>query len=326
MKRIAFLLCAASALVAIITAPALAQVAAPRLNPNAFEADNAINPATVPWSGPSRIGLGILDGSEERTVNGVTTPDSEQKSKYVVQGRYVGENFAVSAETAKVEYTSSNNPTQSAEFDVAVVNGAFVIGEMFSIGIGLQNLTGEFKDSTAPADSNKAEFTLPQVGLALNFDGFSLGASTGTETIKKTSVSPPAADVQEEVDRKVTRAGVGYAMRDSDKGLHIEAFKETKEYADFTNLNDDNEEDSTGVVLEVVFANILLGVEAVSTEKNDKTGKLSSEKDAKLFSIGWVPEQGLSVTVTVEQDETTNPFNSTVSNEDSTFVGVAWLF
>lgn len=320
--------------VLIIFASAVqAQVAAPRLNSIIPEAPDAFNPATLPWSGPSRVGSQLMyESTKEATVNDVTTTTGEGEGKYNVQGRYVGETFALSAEALKIDSTFPNVSSTMVD-EASMVNAAVLLGDMFSIGVGQQN-SNHFVDDTdavilAPVPATwEVDSALLQVGLTAQlFEGFFLGGSAGTDTITHTATTSTGFYASEEQDRSVKRMGVAYFARDGDGGFHLEAYKEIKEFVEFTDadLGIEEEIDTTGVVLEVVFANILLGVESIGSEFSDATS-VAWELTDQAFSIGWVPEEGFSVTATVRQAETTYPYSTGVENEESSFVGIAWLF
>ncbi len=149
-----------------------AQIAAPRLNPIAIEVD-VVNPAVLPWDGPSRIG-GALGQAELENPLVAASPDAEGDAA-ALKLRWVGENFAFGVDASRVErdidpgVPGVGGGTQ--EFKNLVAGVAFQTGEVFSVGIGQQT-----EESKAPAVVNlpppifvnfTVTTTLPVVGATL---------------------------------------------------------------------------------------------------------------------------------------------------------------
>jgi len=322
-----------AALVAAMAGPVLAQVAAPHLNPIYPESIDAFNPATLPWSGPSRIGGAIkYDSTTERNTGGVNDLVQEGSGKFLGQARWVGEIFSLSAEALQIDTTYPDS-TNTAEFRASMVNGAVLVGGFLSIGIGQQHSGFIIEDPSGNNPSGspgtfEQENTLNQAGLSLEMGtGVFLGVSGGTETIKENRMVPALGqDEMEEQERDVRRGGLGYYARGDSGGFHVEIYRETKEFAEFKILDDLDEEDTSGVTFEVVFSDFLLGARKIATERNDLTG-VTGKKDDQSFSLGWVPGQGLAITATLFRGETTDPTKPDVVDEDeATYVAIAWLF
>ena len=293
-----------------------AQVAAPRLNPIAIESSKIdstkpSNPATLSWSGPSRVGAGFLDVErEDEPVGGPVTLDAEGDGT-LWQARWVGEMFAVGAEIQQIDLDLPGGGSE--EFDSSLVGVAFQGGEIFSIGIGQ-----ETREITVPGASQ--EETLPFWGATLRLvEVLYLGVATGDATVERT-----VGGITAEADRSVTRFGVAYQWRDGDHGLHLEVYREERDSISTPTLGED-EEETDGFTVEIVFANILIGAEFITTDFNDNAGVFQMDQEETTLSLGWAPGQGLAIVASlVENEETDNIGNAKTT--DTTSIAVAWLF
>jgi hypothetical protein len=306
---------------------AQAQVAAPRLNPVFPESFGTINPGTMPWSGPSRVGAGVLQIEVKDPAGG--PPEVLEKGKGpMVQGRVVVENVAVGAEALSVELDV--DPSQvggltgvTHKLDVSAIQAGVRFGEVFSIGIGQQK---EKETSDFPGiGSTSTEETLPMVGVTLRLGGvFYLGAAGGTATIKESGGGGSA-----EADRSVKSFGVAYHKRDADQGFHLEAYKEIRDSIDpATNPAGigSNEQDTTGYTIEVVLANILLGYGSGRTDETDIAGVDQGYEKSGAITLGWAPGQGLAVTLAASTIKLFNPSGVQQNEIALTFVGIGLLF
>ncbi len=292
-----------------------AQVAAPRLNPIAIESTAPIfsphpsNPATLPWSGPSRIGGGLLD-LEEEDATGTQTLEGDGK---MLQARWVGEMFAVNAEVLNSDFEDVP-PPGTFDFDAFLIGAAFQWGEVFSIGVGFES--EELSDATVSLQE-----TLPVAGATLRLaEVIYLGVATGEATLEE---SVPT--FTEELDRTVTRLGVAYLWREDDRGLHLEIYREERDSEQSITLEAFGK-DSDGFTVEVVFSNILIGYESISTESTNFAGVDLGEDEETIISVGWAPGQGLALVASKSEIESTDAAGIPTDTLDSLFIGVAWLF
>ena len=312
-----FLLLSIAALLALAGGPQ-ALIAAPRLNPVAIESTVAIfspspfNPAVLPWSGPSRIGGAVAKVESDVTTAGTTLPLGEGEGR-MVQGRWVGETLAVSAEafTRELDLDPLTFGPGTVEFDSSLVGVAFQVGEIFSLGAGRQSfeLSGNSPDVTTR--------TLPVAGATLRVrEVIYLGAASGDETVEDIST--------QEGDRTVTRFGVAYHWRDGDTGLHVEVYRQEID-AIATPITEE-EQESVGFTVEVVFANILIAFESFETESTDNTGAVTSEDKATTVSLGWAPSQGLAIVASLVELELNDISAGQLFTFDTQSIGIAWLF
>lgn len=292
-----------------------AQVAAPRLNPIAIESTAPIffghpsNPATLPWSGPSRIGGGLLD-LEEEDATGIQTLEGDGK---MLQARWVGEMFAVAAEVLNSDFEDVP-PPGAFDFDAFLIGAAFQWGEVFSIGVGLESQ--EFSVGTFSVKE-----TLPVAGATLRLaEVIYLGVATGEATVE---LSDPT--FTGEVDRTVTRLGAAYFWRDDDRGLHLEIYREERDSEQSITLEASGK-DSDGFTVEVVFSNILIGYESITTEFTTFAGADLGPDEETIISVGWAPGQGLALVASKSEIEERGPAGNLITTLDSLFIGVAWLF
>ena len=323
------------------------QVAAPRLNPVIPESGGIINPATLIFGGPSRIGLGLAsDRTFEETNNGKTTTVAEGDGKFLGQGRFVGDFFAIGVEIGRVELTLPGTDF-TGEINGSMVNATLQFGEILAIGIGQQNTElirkGTFIDFPIPPFLAPFEIveerSLPMVGASLRLaDSFFIGVASGSETFNISvfvdiSPVPPLIIIgSEEVQRDVTRFGVGYFSRDLENGLHVEVYQEEREAVDLINPDVNlllpilAGEETIGATLEVVFTNILIGLEKISTKFTNLTGAVIKEKKEQGISLGYAPANGFSIVLTRTDTENTFAGTENTENSEITFLGIGWLF
>ena len=295
-----------------------AQIAAPRLNPIAIESTitssflspSPFNPAVLPWDGPTRIG-GALAGAEVDDRS--TTPDPDADGGAIaLKLRWVGKIFAFGADVLASEL-DIDPAVGGGTLDVSQVSIGFAgqFEEVFSVGAGVQG--GEV---TLPGVS--VEAGLPLVGATVRLaEVIYLGLAIGDETFEDTLAN-------QEADRTVTRFGVAYHWRDDDVGLHIEAYRQ--EIDAITTPFTEDEEESDGFTLEVVFANILIGFESFTTDFTDPSTGFQGEAEKTTISVGWSPGQGLALVASATEQEELNASGITQFENNLTAVGVAWLF
>ncbi|MFQ5483500.1 MAG: hypothetical protein ACE5ER_12175, partial [Nitrospinaceae bacterium] len=240
----------------LVSGMAQAQVAAPMLNPLSTGALSTTNPGVLPWDGPSRVGGGLADLDSESTNAGVVSPNFTGDGKFLL-ARFVGEMFAFGAEV--LQFDIEDNAGNSASVDFVSMGFGAQFGDTFGVGVARE--IEEFEDPTL---INTQSLTVFGASLRLG-EVFYLGAATGTENVENAT---PILTV--DADRTVSRFGVAYQTRDGEDGLHLEAYKEMVDL--ITNPFNQDEEDKTGIVLEIVFSNILLGVESINTDFTDNAG------------------------------------------------------
>ncbi len=300
------------ALAALMTFTSLAhaQIAAPRLNPLVLESFNPFNPAVLPWGGPSRIGAGVVDVEAKETISGVTSTTFSGDG-LMAKAHLVGETFAFGAEIVKLDIEDASGVKADAELVLAGLAAQF--GDTFSLGVGKQG--DSFK-----IQGFEENFDLTVFGGTLRLgEVFYIGVATGTENVE---FSFGGVSVDE--DRTVTRAGVAYHTRNTSGGLHLEAYKETVD--PITTPFSEDEEDTTGIALEVVFSGILIVIEAINTEFIDSLGDVVGEEDETIVSLGWVPESGLNVVVSAMESEDTETATGDTEVVDLLTVAVGWSF
>ncbi len=298
-----------------------AQIAAPRLNPVTIDSllvgpnrlIKAFNPAVLPWSGGSRVGLGLSDIDIEFSALGTTTTISSGDGM-MVQGRYVGESFALAAESYQPELVGTATGATS-DYDGLLVAAAFRFEDMFSVGVSQQS--AEVVDATS---SDSA--TLPLVGATVRIgESFFVGLATGDETVENTT-----AGVSTEADRTVTQYGVAYLTRDGENGLHLEYYRQTVDAINDPVYGTENEEESAAFTVELIFSNILVGYESLDNESTDATGAVVEDVGMTTISLGWAPEEGLSIVASLQEEETTDPATGFGFTVGTMVVAVAWSF
>lgn len=312
-----------SLILAVLVAPgaAQAQIAAPRLNPVTIDSlqvgpnrlIKAFNPAVLPWSGASRVGLARSDIEVEFSAFGTTTTINSGDG-IMVQGRYVGEFFALAAESYQPELVGTSSGAIS-DYDGLLGAAAFRFGDLFSVGVSQQS--AEVVDPTSTDSA-----TLPLLGATVRIvETIFVGLAAGDETLEKT-----AAGVSTEADRTITQFGVAYLSRDPENGLHLEYYRQTVDSINDPVFGTEDEEESAAFTVELIFSNILVGYESLDIEASDATGAVVEDVGLTTISLGWAPEEGLSIVASIQEEETTLPGTDIGFTVGTTVVAVAWLF
>ena len=329
---------------------AQAQIASPRLNPMEtlranpffhptsdvvlFDSSSPFNPAVDIWRDASHLGVGVGNHDSSASVSGpqgnfdVATGDSQ-----TVQLALVGEMFAFSARVANHDMEIDPGlGTGTFTIDTAHVGLSAKLGEILSLGVGFQS--EENHDETqGPGNEITLKEEMPLGGVTLRLgEMFFVGGAYGTETVDAESPQGPASG-----DRAVTNIGVGIQTRDGDTGFHIEIYKSTEDLLELFEPGGNevysSEGEKTGATLEVVFSNILLGVESLNStsEVNNpfpppgvpvlRTG----ESKETMLSVGWIPQEGLSLVVSATENELTE-YNGDVVTYESGAATLFWRF
>lgn len=293
-----------------------AQVAAPRINPAANVTLSVFNPAVLPWGGPSRIGLGLLD-LEIESQPAIGTPQSAASGDgSTAQVRLVGSNAAFHA-----EFVSFSLDVEAAfgggklDADATYWGVGYQWGEAFSIGLGVES-------SKITLQTTTEELSLPVFGATLRIQEMILvGAALGTETV---------GDGTNELERSVFMAGAAWYSRDKMGGIHLEVYvQNTDSGADATTGQNADEESIVGYTAEVIFADyFLVGFQLIDrkvTDPTDPTGAGDTDNQETIFTAGWVDSQGLSFVLTASSDEETDAAQDVTENSALT-VSVAYAF
>ncbi len=313
-----------------LAGPAAAQIAAPRLNPIAIEV-GVVNPAVLSWDGPSRIG-GALGASEADDLPGLPTPDEEGDVR-ALKFRWVGENFAFGVDAARVERDIDPGVPGVGggrlDTDSAVLGVAFQYGEVFSVGIGQQTEKSKGPGLFPPGVlvNSNVTITLPVVGATLRLaDVIYLGLATGEEDLEN-DFEVPAILFSDRVagERTVTRFGVAYHWRDAADGLHLEASREKRGGVPATFFPASVEE-ADRFNAEIVFSNILIGYESITTEFTSVNGVFEGENEDTTLSVGWAPGQGLAVVASLTEGESFTAGGTLTGEATLTALALAWLF
>ncbi|NIR28943.1 MAG: hypothetical protein GWN84_06435 [Gammaproteobacteria bacterium] len=283
----------------------------------------------------SRVGIGILP---DVTVTDVPAAGAETEiatgDGTALQARLVGESFGFMAETLDIELEADATvaPPAGGTFETSdtIVAFAAKVGMAWGFSLGMEGAE-EVETDNATGQSNTEEGSIISAGAVWRLsDVFSIGGTFGTETVEQTGGGTTV-----EGDRIVSRIGLGFYERDGEDGFHLEVFREGRGLLEIRdaggNLITGEEEETVGATVEVVFSNILLGVEvlSVSTDVVDPfvtPNPHVEEEDETTISVGWVPETGLAIVLTLVSDEETSNVNADAEEIDATFVGFSWVF
>ena len=303
------------AIVALLTLAGAvqAQVAAPMLNPALTP--GSTNPAVLPWAGPSRVSVSVLDLEVEGTAGG-GFPITGSADGFAAQVRLVGENFAFQAEMLSLTIDATVGGTPGTfEQDATAISAAYQGGEVFSIGVGVES---EEETDASGGVSSTVESSLPVLGATLRLgEIYFLGAAVGTETVK---------DAGGEEDRSVIRIGAAVHSRDNDGGFHLEVFIENADSATGTLIDPVTKDETVGLTAEFVFGGgWLIGLGVQSTDSTDAAGAAASEEKERIISVGWAPGEGLAVVLSLLDNEDTDAAGDTLKIS-GTILSVAWMF
>lgn len=315
MRSLAFHSVFAAALLAALAAAAgsaTAQVAAPSLNPVLVLTTVPANPAVLSWDTPTRasVSLGTLDEDLAATPN---DPDLKGNLR-AVELAAVGDTFAAAVASLGIslDYQSPLSGSSTSNTTVVYLAGRFV--ENFTVGYGIEASTSE----DTLLGTNTEEDT-PLLGVTLRLGGaYYLGFAGGTATVRDVAVSPAV-----EGSRSVTRYGLAYHTRETDRGLHVELFHELRES---TTTPGTDAQSSNGAVVEVVLANVLVGVVANRQESKTPAGVDNGSSAISAVSVGYVGAPGLAVVASRLSVEHTDPAGVTDVAANATTVGLAWQF
>lgn len=332
MRTAMAVLLALAAGMLVAAGAASAQVAAPRLTPVAIESDSPINPAVLSWAHNSILAGAYVDASVEVTPSGGTAQEAASGSGLMLQGRYVGEMFAVGGEAFDVENDvepAIGGGTQESRSSWVGLSAQF--GGVLSLGVGQQRIEQTVSGNTG--GDNARETTLPMAGISVRLaEVFYIGAAMGDQTFsfEEPNAFPPSP-ASGEAERGVTRLGVGFAMRDGSSGVHLEVYREeVDEIVEPTWSRGKLESD--GLTAEVVFADMLLAVEQLKEDRfRSGSGQVSETREQSTVSIGWVPLEGLTLVAAIGEtefedlDPASGSFGQIISIDALAF-GLGWGF
>ncbi len=288
----------------------LAQVASPRIDP--VTPSFIINPATVVWSDSSRAGgaYGTVDVQAE--IPGFVSGTLADGNLTFAQGRWVQDQYAVAGSWMEMDLDSD---IMGGSFTIGgtTIEGAYKIGEMFSVGVAL-----ETDESSSPFETD--ETSLISVGGVVNLQqAIFIGGTYGTETTTET----PAGGSSNSASQSVLRVGGAYRQQGGDMDFRAELYLETKGGNDDATVPLD-EEQTTGISGEVLTQDILVGLEYVTGDSTPPSGGTGTEETEITLTGGWVPPEGLAVVAMYSTSEETE--GSEVIEFTLIAVGAAWRF
>lgn len=323
----------------IFAGTAQGQIAAPRLNTVIQAAGTPFNPGVLSWNERSLVSFLVVPDvtveDEDQTTGAITPLGSGSGAGLGV--RLIGETFSFAVEAFGVEIDAEPivNPPLGAKFETgdSLLVFSAKIGDTISVGIGLEGFEDKDTDNNTGVSAT-VEGGLGNIGgVWMLTDTFFLGGSVGSETVKDDNFGTPAL----EADHNIARIGAGWYWRDGDGGFHAEVYKEKMEVLEFRDNNGilqfAEEEDSTGVTLEVLFSNFLLGIESLKSTIDTLDPfalpqRVKIEEEEVTLTLGWMPEDGLSIALALVGSEETDddPTNTTLERIEAAVIGVSWAF
>lgn len=316
-----------------------AQVAAPRLgdvgsvtdpstiNNTGYITVGPSNPAVLPWHASSMLGASVMTDitREDDPGGGGTVQEVASGDGMGVLLRFVGDPVSAEIEYANADLDVPAAPG-TAEGTATRLSLAMLAGAQLTIGVGLESseTTLDFGGG-----ANTIEHSMPVVGATLRIgDTFYLGGAYGART-------NTVANGAVEADGGVGRLGVGFHSRKGEQGFHAELFHESQELIEARDATGvlvlATEYAATGATLEVLFSNIVIGAEVLSTEldaidPSTGPGLVTSDIAQRRISIGWVPEQGLTLSLAVMEWEETRTGSPNTETSDTVMVSAGWAF
>ena len=185
------------------------------------------------------------------------------------------------------------------------------------VAVGVSTQPGEIGDAT---ETTSANMHLLGATVCIGESIF-VGLATGEETVENIN-----AGVSTEADRTVTQIGVAYLARDGENGLHLEYYRQTVDAIDDPSYGTEDEQESAAFTVELIFSNVLVGYESMDNEISSATGTVVTDVGLTTISLGWVPEEGLSIVASLQEEETTNAASGNVFRIETTVIAIAWLF
>jgi hypothetical protein len=328
------LLIVVPALLLAAAAPALAQVAAPRLTPSQAGMPSRYNlvhvnaldissPAPSIWS-TSSLSAGAALSGDVSGPPGLSGSYTGGSARMNLVGEYVA--FSLSRVQATLDVIPPA-PTAARSFELTDTN--FTLGLRFTdwlaLGVGRQTMHTGFTDTGVPDDDVRSR-DLPLLGASLRFwDSFYLGVASGSDTVRIESFAgSPGTGLTDEGSRSVFRWGLAYSSQSPGLAVHAEYYVEQrKPFALPLIFGPDTRDDAqlTGSTIEVVWANVLFAYEGIDQRITDLAGGIPTEHSSQStrIALGWVPmgQMGLVLSRTtdrVDQAGSIIEFNGTAMN------------
>jgi hypothetical protein len=262
-----FLLLILAGLLALAGA-ASAQIATPSMNPNPLFTSTPTNPATLSWDMPSRIGAGY---SQVKLDDGTQVNSGSAKQALA---QHVGPRFGVG-----VAWANLSSPTVGGTLDqtITIINGSMQFGGWLSLGLGHEKLSRDIGVQTY-------EETVPVYGASVRLaDVIYLGAVGGKSDANNNGATGK---------RDVSRYGVAYYWHDKSGGLRVELARQRVDNVVTGPVDGDA---NNIVALEAKMGRLMVGFLRHDDDVIDgATGTVISNQKRNIYSLAWVPEQGLS--------------------------------
>ena len=324
-------------------APALAQVAAPRLTPlfiglpaisSAFNpALDPVNPAAQMWAGSSFVGAGVTTQGHNEQANLGTVTSRGNLDTRLAQLRLMGDFVSLGATLGHTRYRLKDTlGPNDIQFDVidTRIELALRYTDWLALGVARQASREHVRTGVPPdEDVRRTELQLP--GASLHFGVLYLGYASGSEELRIEGAAgvPGVVGATERDRRSVNRTGVGLRDRGDTWGYHLEVYREEREAFQFLVTYPGyviDEIHLSGSTVEVIAWNVLLGFEKSRTDNRQSVGGIPANftSDAVRASIGWVPRSGMTLLATGQRGRRLT--NASVGQVEALMVSVGWSF
>ncbi len=245
----------------------------------------ALEPATLQWMDASHVAVGAFDGFNETFDAAGNLLNQVELGGFYYQGSWVGENFSVGAEKLEIEISPVGGT--SYKYTETQVAAAAQIGELLALGVGQD----EIHDT-----GSQTRTKLPIYGASLRLaEEFFIGAHGGVQTQTATGI--------EDLSRNVRRYSLGYHIRNESSGFSVRYLKETRDpYVTSAGVVF-GEEENAYYGIQLVFSNILLGVNGAKIAVTNETADTGYDESRSGFRVGWLPQNGFSLVLRIENRE-----------------------
>jgi hypothetical protein len=268
----------------------------------------ALEPATLQWMDASHVAVGAFDGFNETFNAAGNLLNQVELGGPFYQGSWVGENFSVGAEKLDLEIDIVGGI--SYKYTVTQVAAAAQIGGFLALGVGQEEIHDTGSDTRTKLPIYGASLRLAEV--------FFINAHGGVQT----SQTSGAADLS----RNVRRYSLGYRIRDETSGFSVRYLKETRESYVTSAGVVFGEEENAYYGIQLVFSNILLGVNGAKIAVTNETAGSGFDESRSGFRVGWLPQNGFSLVLRIEKRDRDLTPGTNYQERERTRLAVGYRF
>jgi hypothetical protein len=253
------------------------------------------NPAALGFAQSSAVGVGMMNGT---LTDNLANTSQDYEATYLGV-RFVSDIFSLAADTVNMKDPDGLGIVEEKDTDVQL---AVKLGDALSIGGGMSDL----------ADGNN---TIERLTLGVSFnlaEVFYLGAAVFQDDMDFAGTI---------AEREGTMYGLAYRSDGDWKWyLAYDVFKLGEIFISGVGIG--NETNISKATFQVNAGNLFLGAATFEVDFPGNTGEVSGT----IIDVGWVPEEGLSITARLLELTDVDPAGPSDDLNENTSVTVAWLF